>query len=262
MPGSFLSDVKGFTPVIDALAAELGLIPAVVYGVAWRFCQMRDGVCHASLDTISKRVGISRRTVRRHIHALCDAGYLEDLTPNRNGLPHRYRDTGKVQIIGMVAAKTGRTESPTPESVPRTESPSTPDIESEVPRTESPTRIPSEETIQESSTKPDRKRLAKLMSEASVIVSSFQSPHYFALLEDYGIETIALAFAEAKKNGNAPRHQYLRAILKQSEARGCKPGEWTPEKQEPAGKPYARDGPLRTILVEDSQGNITQETIG
>ncbi len=29
-------------------------------------------------------------------------------------------------------------------------------------------------------------------------------------------------------------------------------------------KPFtkARDGPLRTILVEDSQGNITEETVG
>ena len=38
--------------------------------------------------------------------------------------------------------------------------------------------------------------------------------------------------------------------------------EWAPQKKEPPGKPYARDGPLRKILVEDSQGNTYEETVG
>ena len=108
----------------------------------------------------------------------------------------------------------------------------------------------------------DRARLFRMIAKAGAIVNSSQSEHYALLLEDFDIETIGLAFQEAEKQHGPVRWQYIQAILKQSKARGCKPGEWTAEKQEPAGKPYARDGPLRTILVEDSQGNITQETIG
>ena len=109
---------------------------------------------------------------------------------------------------------------------------------------------------------PDRKRLFGMIAKAGAVVNSSQSEHYALLLEDFDIETIGLAFQEAEKQHGPVRWQYIQAILKQSKARGCKPGEWTAEKQEPAGKPYARDGPLRTILVEDSQGNITEETIG
>ena len=75
MSTNFLSQVKGFTPVIDALVEELDLMPAIIYGVVWRYCQMEDRVCRASLETIASRVGISRKTVERHIKALCDAGY-------------------------------------------------------------------------------------------------------------------------------------------------------------------------------------------
>ena len=277
MPGSFLSDVKGFTPVVDALAEELGLIPAVVYGVAWRFCQMRDGVCHASLETIAKRVGISRRTVQRHIHELCTAGYLEDLTPERTHRPHRYRDTGKAQIVGLVAARVGATQSPTPEPTGRTESPTRCDRESDLGRTESPTRCDresdlgrtespisrvSEETIQESSTVTDRARLFRMIAKAGAVVNSSQSEHYALLLEDFDIETIGLAFQEAEKQHGPVRWQYIQAILEQSKARGCKPGEWTPEKQEPAGKPYARDGPLRTVKYVASDGSLKKGTVG
>ena len=108
----------------------------------------------------------------------------------------------------------------------------------------------------------DRARLFRMVAAAAIVVNSSQAEHYALLLEDFDIGTIALAFAEAKKQGNIPRWQYLQAILRQSKARGCKPGEWTPEKQEPAGEPYARDGPLRTVRVVDSQGNITEETVG
>ncbi len=108
---------------------------------------------------------------------------------------------------------------------------------------------------------PDRARLFRMIAKAGAIVNSDQSEHYALLLEDFDIEMIGLAFQEAEKQHGPVRWQYIQAILKQSKARGCKPGEWIAEKQEPAGKPYARDGPLRTILVEDSQGNTYEETI-
>lgn len=107
----FLSEVRGFTPVIDVLAGELGGIAALVYGVVWRFCQMRDGICRASMETLAKRVGLNRATVLKHIKRLCEAGYLEDTTPDRRNVPHVYRDTGKVIIRGLVEARLSETVS-------------------------------------------------------------------------------------------------------------------------------------------------------
>lgn len=102
---NFLSQMEGFTPVIDILAEELGLIPAAVYGLVWRHCQMKDRVCYASIETLAKKLGVGTATVHRHIKALCGAGYLEDLTPDLRNKPHTYRDTGRVQIVGMVQAR-------------------------------------------------------------------------------------------------------------------------------------------------------------
>lgn len=150
----FLSQVKGFTPVIDVLANELGTMTALVYGIAWRYCQLEDKVCRASKETIGKHANISPKTVQRHLHALVKAGYLEDTTPDQKHRPHVYKDTGKAQIIGLVEARiVGRSESPTSE-VGSTESPTCierQDIESHLGGTESP--IKKEESKRETSEK-------------------------------------------------------------------------------------------------------------
>jgi DNA-binding MarR family transcriptional regulator len=106
----FLSEVKGFTPVIDVLADELGLMPAVAYGVVWRYCQMEDGICKASMAKIARRIGVDRATVHRHIKALCKAGYLKDLTPGLRNCPHTYADTGRAKIR-LLAVKSSVAES-------------------------------------------------------------------------------------------------------------------------------------------------------
>jgi hypothetical protein len=90
-----LSENDGFTPVIDSLAQEYGAVTALVFGRVWRFCQMSNRVCNASLETIAVGIGISLWTAERHIKTLVKAGYLEDLTPNLRKHPHTYRDTGK-----------------------------------------------------------------------------------------------------------------------------------------------------------------------
>ena len=90
-----LSESGGWTPVIDSLARDQGLITAAVYGVVWRYCQMQDRVCRASLDTLSAHLHLDRGTVLRHIKKLCAAGYLRDLTPDRRNAPHVYADTGQ-----------------------------------------------------------------------------------------------------------------------------------------------------------------------
>ena len=110
---NFLSETRGFTPVIDVMVEELGLIPASVYGMVWRYCQMKNRVCHASIATLARRLGLSVNTVRTHLQQLCAAGYLIDTTPNRRNAPHVYKDSGRAKIAGLVSASV--TSSPTKE---------------------------------------------------------------------------------------------------------------------------------------------------
>jgi len=105
MTNPFLSQVDGWTPIIEVVAQEVGLIPAAVYGVVWRYCQGEKRVCYASLETMAEKLGINAATVQRHIKALCSAGYVEDLTPGLRNKPHTYRDTGRVEILMLVQAR-------------------------------------------------------------------------------------------------------------------------------------------------------------
>lgn len=145
---SFLTKVEGFTPIMDVVVQDVGLMPALIYGVTWRFCQRRNKVCNASLDTIAKTVGVSRKTVERHIKDLCDKGYLEDTTPDVLHSPHVYIDTGKARIEGLLTVRRGATESPTDDSG-KTESPTGSDTESDLGKTESPTKILLEDSKEE-----------------------------------------------------------------------------------------------------------------
>jgi DNA-binding Lrp family transcriptional regulator len=112
MSRTILANVDGFTPVIDGLVEELGLMSAVVFGRVWRYCQMEDHVCRASLERIAASIGVDRATVMRHIKDLCDRGYLEDLTPDVRNRPHVYRDTGKA---GLTLSLSGVAQSNTSE---------------------------------------------------------------------------------------------------------------------------------------------------
>ena len=113
MMGTFLTEVKGFTPLIDALMSEVGLVQTAVYGVVWRHCQMRDGICTASQETMAKILGVHRGTVLRHLKELCAKGYLKDTTPNLRNRPHTYADTGKAKIYALVEARVNATGSDT-----------------------------------------------------------------------------------------------------------------------------------------------------
>jgi hypothetical protein len=98
MSKTILAKVDGWTPLIDGLTKEQGVIAAAVFGKVWRYCQMPDGVCRASQERIAAELGISRVTVNSHIEKLCSAGYLIDNTPALIGLPHQYSDTGKAGL--------------------------------------------------------------------------------------------------------------------------------------------------------------------
>jgi predicted ArsR family transcriptional regulator len=108
MPRTILTDFDGFTPVIDEMARQHGLVRAAVFGRIWRYCQMTDGACSASLETIADGLGVDKATVLRHATALEEDGYISDLTPDARNRPHIYTDTGKASIlIGFKAGVTG-----------------------------------------------------------------------------------------------------------------------------------------------------------
>ena len=67
------------TRIFDELVSEFGLVGAAVYGVVWRYCQMRDGACHASYETLGAEIGVEKSTVRRHVRKLRDAQYLAQI---------------------------------------------------------------------------------------------------------------------------------------------------------------------------------------
>jgi hypothetical protein len=111
-------ELSDFTPVLDNLIQEYDLVTAAIYGIVWRYAQMSDKVCRASLEKIGNRLGLSGKTAERHIKKLCIGGYLTDLTPNVRNKPHDYAITGKAELTGSIVASPdkefdqGQTESP------------------------------------------------------------------------------------------------------------------------------------------------------
>lgn len=100
---TILTEVRGWTPLIDYLVKNYGITTAAVFGRMWRYTQM-NGICTASLPTIARELGIARSTVRLAVITLTRDGFLRDLTPNNSGRPHIYADTGKAAIESRFAA--------------------------------------------------------------------------------------------------------------------------------------------------------------
>lgn len=98
----------GFTPVFDVVAGDesLGTTNALIFGVVWRHCQMKRGVCDASVPTLAELTGVCEKTVRRHLATLCTKGYLIDLTPDVRHRPHTYKDAGKIKFEISIKATT------------------------------------------------------------------------------------------------------------------------------------------------------------
>lgn len=104
MSRTILTNVDGFTPVIDDLARELGTTTALVFGRVWRYCQMDLGVCTASQTTIANDLDLSRETVNRCLKQLVTAGYLNE--SEKPGVTKTYQDTGRAQLIQDLRAGT------------------------------------------------------------------------------------------------------------------------------------------------------------
>ena len=55
MSKTILAHVNGWTPMLDSLVQEFGLVTAAVFGRIWRYCQMPAGICSASMETIGDK---------------------------------------------------------------------------------------------------------------------------------------------------------------------------------------------------------------
>ena len=105
MSKTILTNVDGWTPLIDEITNQYGVVTSAVFGRVWRYCQMEDGVCCASQETIANDLRMDRATVNTHIKILVRDGYLQDLDPNVKNRPHRYADTGKAGLESSIVAK-------------------------------------------------------------------------------------------------------------------------------------------------------------
>jgi hypothetical protein len=94
----FPADVSGFVLVSDELIKIHGPLTALVFGKVWRYCQMKDKVCRASLPRLANELGLSVSTIQRHIHLLVKNKYLRDKTPKLKNKPHLYQDMGNVTM--------------------------------------------------------------------------------------------------------------------------------------------------------------------
>jgi hypothetical protein len=86
-----------FTPAPDMLLEKYGVYKALVFGRIRRFCEMQEGVCKASQQSIAEWLGMKRWTVYRAIITLKEDGYIIDKTPNRRFRPHIYEVTSKLE---------------------------------------------------------------------------------------------------------------------------------------------------------------------
>lgn len=108
----------GFTPLFDQIVRELGTTAAVVYGVVWRHCQMRRGVCDATQGTMAQLTGLDDRTIRDWLPVLLREEYIVDVTPpERRGQSRVYVTTGKAEL-GMRLGAEERHKTPEPDLAP------------------------------------------------------------------------------------------------------------------------------------------------
>lgn len=109
-PRQIVTEVSGFIPVFEVVLRHYkDYMTALVFGRMWQYCNMRDGVCKASLERIGRDLEVSGVTVMRHAEKLVADGYLIDTTPERRNAPHEYVDGRRVEMKSSLTA--GMTES-------------------------------------------------------------------------------------------------------------------------------------------------------
>lgn len=102
MSKNLLTSIDGWTPVIDDLVKEVGVMAALIYGRVWRYCQMDDKACWAAQGTIAEEYGISPDTVGRSLEKLVNAGYLIASNGSGNIKTKVYTLTDKINLLFSV----------------------------------------------------------------------------------------------------------------------------------------------------------------
>jgi DnaD/phage-associated family protein len=92
------AEVSGFTPCPDVLVKKYSHTTATIWGKIWRYCQMKEEVCRASIKRLADELGMSDVTVEKHIKLLETGQYIKDLTPDLKNKPHVYVDTEKLKL--------------------------------------------------------------------------------------------------------------------------------------------------------------------
>lgn len=97
------SKLPAFTPSFECIAKlkEVSAIDSLIFGAVWRYAQPGDSkrLCNASPVKIADRIGATHNVARRSLKVLCEAGLLEDLTPEANGKTHDYWITDKAHNL-------------------------------------------------------------------------------------------------------------------------------------------------------------------
>ncbi|HND50425.1 MAG TPA: DnaD domain protein [Anaerolineales bacterium] len=206
-PRQILTEVSGFTPVFDVIVdVYQDKIRALVFGAIWRFCQMEDKVCKASLEKIGKLIGVDKATVQRHVTILCNDGYLKDLTPGLRHRPHVYADTGRVLMRSKIEGVAVRKPNVAQRNASVAQSTLIKDINKDLKGTSTTTiaATPNNFSLYESNIGPLTPMIADSIKDAE---------------QTYSPEWVARAIQEAAKS-NVRRWNYIEGILRGYKERG------------------------------------------
>lgn len=120
-----------YTPLPDAIAQDLGVYAACVYGRVWRYCQIGSGACTAAVQTIADDLSISAPTVKRHLANLVAAGYLSRTGDGKDGRPNTYRQTAK-WVMGGIGGGSERSTQVDQKDLPRAPGPDQRDLPTQI----------------------------------------------------------------------------------------------------------------------------------
>ncbi len=90
-----------YTPIFESIISLDGikLADAATFGLVWRYSQMECKNCHASVETMADKIGVSDKTVRRSLLVLQSCGLVKNLTPDQRNNPHQYVLTAHAKAL-------------------------------------------------------------------------------------------------------------------------------------------------------------------
>ena len=113
---SATTKISGWTPIFDHISKQYSPMVSVVYGIIWRYSQMRDGVCKLGQEKMGELLGVSTSTIQRGITILEKDGYIV-CVGKPQGHPNEYVTTDKLDLGVSVeisqTARQGQSDSPT-----------------------------------------------------------------------------------------------------------------------------------------------------